>query len=430
MASLQTIAMYAMYVIGEVESGHRWNAVNYNDPITIGMMQYYGLNAANLILDCAEADPTGYTAFKTAAPRVATAAEAGHSWNWWTSFYLTKAEGTAWQEWAERDENHAAQQAAWLERFSGYVETLESWGLSTSNPHTLIYAAAMYHQSPASAGNVVSACSATAVLSNMHATCLNNAVLGQYYNRYNRVFLMLREWDGESEPPDFGQVTDVYLPGGNTGSAARPDAPVSRVEMRNGAMVVWGMESYPNGLYCMPAGPNIWVPVSGFIGMPNDNEQSNWGDLTGDAARAAIVALYKSWENQFYYSQAAGRLDPVTNGYGDCSSTIWRAYSDVAGIDVGTWTGQMCQKGTLIASGGASDRIPIESMLPADLILIDWPENGYTATFDHVELYMGNNEMWGHGGGAYGTEDGPNLTTSNVAAYSQYMLRWQVRRYL
>lgn len=430
MATLETISMYAMYVIGEVESTWRWNAVNYNDPITIGMMQYYGANAAHLIEVCAEADPEGYAAFKAAAPRVAAAVEAGHDWNWWTNFYLTKAEGTAWEIWAERDANHAAQQADWLDRFSGYVDTLESWGLSMSYPHTLIYAASMYHQRPASAADVIKACSATAVLSNMHATCLNNSILGQYYNRYNTVFLRLRSWDGESDPPDFGQVTDYYMPGGNAGTPARPDAPVSRVEMRNGALVVWGMESYPNGLYCMPAGPLTWIPVSGYVGAPTDNEQYNWGDLEGDEARAAIVQLYKSWENRFDYSQAAGRLDPETNGYGDCSSTIWRAYSNVAGIDVGTWTGQMCEKGTLIASGGTNDRIPIERMLPADLILIDWPENGYTSTFDHVELYTGNNEMWGHGGGAYGTEDGPNLTTSNVANYSQYMLRWQVRRYL
>ena len=32
--------LYAMYVIGEVESHWNWGSVNYSDPITLGMMQW------------------------------------------------------------------------------------------------------------------------------------------------------------------------------------------------------------------------------------------------------------------------------------------------------------------------------------------------------------------------------------------------------
>lgn len=49
MPSTRTICYYAMYVIGEVESNWNWTAVNYNDPITIGMMQWYGTRAAALL---------------------------------------------------------------------------------------------------------------------------------------------------------------------------------------------------------------------------------------------------------------------------------------------------------------------------------------------------------------------------------------------
>ena len=42
MPDTRTICYYAMYVIGEVESNWNWQSVNYNDPITIGMMQWYG----------------------------------------------------------------------------------------------------------------------------------------------------------------------------------------------------------------------------------------------------------------------------------------------------------------------------------------------------------------------------------------------------
>ena len=49
-----------MYVIGEVESNWNWTAVNYNDPITIGMMQWYGTRAAALLNRVKNEMPTAY----------------------------------------------------------------------------------------------------------------------------------------------------------------------------------------------------------------------------------------------------------------------------------------------------------------------------------------------------------------------------------
>jgi hypothetical protein len=43
-------SLYAMYVIGAVESNHNWTAINPSDPITLGMMQWYGNRAKSLIL--------------------------------------------------------------------------------------------------------------------------------------------------------------------------------------------------------------------------------------------------------------------------------------------------------------------------------------------------------------------------------------------
>ena len=84
----------------------------------------------------------------------------------------------------------------------------------------------------------------------------------------------------------------------------------------------------------------------------------------------------------------------------------------------------MAGKGNKVASGYSSDNLPIEDMQPADLVLIMW--NGYNGSFDHVELYMGNNELWGHGGPG----DGPNQTTTDARNYPRNMYYWEVRRYL
>ena len=128
---------------------------------------------------------------------------------------------------------------------------------------------------------------------------------------------------------------------------------------------------------------------------------------------------------QFSYGQGAGRLDPESSGYGDCSSVIWRAFHDVAGVNTGTWTGDMLNYGTLIASGSYG-QLPIEEMVPGDCILIDWPRNGHTSTFDHVELYVGNNTNWGHGGPG----NGPHLTSEDTRNQGARYLRWQIRRYV
>jgi len=144
----------------------------------------------------------------------------------------------------------------------------------------------------------------------------------------------------------------------------------------------------------------------------------NVGAVGGSAM--AVCNLYRSWEGKFDYSQAAGRLDPVKNGYGDCSSTIWRAYKDTCDIDVGTWTGEMIGKGTLVAQG--SGELPIEKMQPADLIIVN--HDNYNSVYDHVELYLGNDEYAGHGGGR-----GPTIK-SGARAYGAREHDWMVRRHL
>lgn len=437
MATLETISMYAMYVIGEVESHWNWNSVNPNDAITIGMMQWYGQRAANLIERCSEADPEGYAVFKAAAPRVAAAVETGHDWDWWTGFHLTGAETAAWQTWAERDQVHAVQQLQWLDDFEDYWDALTGKGMPETNVKQIIYAMSMRHQNPQYSNEVLGSAGFAATLPHLHATCLNHPVFGSnpaYVNRYNQVFLRLYEWDGESDPPDFGQLTDIIIGGNPTeGIVTRPTAPVSRVEMRNGNIVLWGMESYPQGLYCIPAGPLTWVPASGFTGVPYpDDGYIDSGDAEGDEARAQIVALYRSWENDFFYTwDTTIRLTPDLTGGGDCSSTIMRAYQLVTGMDIGLNTTGMFENsdGKVIAEGSYGDTLPINIMKPADIVLIDWSH--YQYGFGHVELYMGNNELWGHGGGNNGEEDGPNLTTSNAdtfCATSTY--RWQVKRFI
>lgn len=423
MTSLNTICYYAMYVIGEVESHWNWTSVNYNDPITVGMMQWYGTRAAALLNRVKNEMPTAYGQLASSLRSDIESHDAGSTW--WTSRYLNRDEGNSIITVFQDEENHVIQENQAIADFEGYIITLENWGMSQSYPKPLIFAMSMYHQSPASAGQVIATAGGSADLDRIYGVCMNHGVLGQYRNRYNTVYQRLKDWDGESNPPDFGQSGDVdTTPGGNNPGISTEESKLGYIIQRGNLLILYGKGEYAKGVTFYPAGTQKWINGYNANGTDIGGGNEGGGSESGSEAQNAICELYRSWLDRFAYSQGAGRLDPISSGYGDCSSTIWFAYQQVAGIDVGTWTGAMAGKGTKIAGGYSGDNLPIEDMQPADLVLIMW--NGWNGSFDHVELYMGNNELWGHGGPGYG----PDQTTTDARNYPRYMYYWEVRRYL
>lgn len=423
MPSTRTICYYAMYVIGEVESNWNWTAVNYNDPITIGMMQWYGTRAAALLNRIKNEMPTAYGQLAASLRSDIESHDAGSTW--WTSRYLNRDEGNSIITVFQDEENHVIQENQAIADFEGYIATLEGWGMSQSYPKPLIFAMSMYHQSPASAGQVIATAGGSADLDRIYDVCMNHGVLGQYRNRYNTVYQRLKDWDGESNPPDFGQSGDVdTTPGGNTPGISTEKSKLGYIIQNGDTLILYGRDEYAKGVIFYPASGQVWINGYNANGTDIGGGNEGGGSESGSEAQNAICELYRSWLDRFAYSQGAGRLDPISSGYGDCSSTVWFAYQQVAGIDVGTWTGAMAGKGTKIASGYSGDNLPIEDMEPADLVLIMW--NGWNGSFDHVELYMGNNELWGHGGPDYG----PDQTTTDARNYPRYMYYWEVRRYL
>lgn len=423
MPSTRTICYYAMYVIGEVESNWNWTAVNYNDPITIGMMQWYGTRAAALLNRIKNEMPTAYGQLAASLRSDIESHDAGSTW--WTSRYLNRDEGNSIITVFQDEENHVIQENQAIADFEGYIATIEGWGMSQSYPKPLIFAMSMYHQSPASAGQVIATAGGSADLDRIYGVCMNHGVLGQYRNRYNTVYQRLKDWDGESNPPDFGQSGDVdTTPGGNTPGISTEKSKLGYIIQNGDTLILYGRDEYAKGVIFYPASGQVWINGYNANGTDIGGGNEGGGSESGSEAQNAICELYRSWLDRFAYSQGAGRLDPISSGYGDCSSTVWFAYQQVTGIDVGTWTGAMAGKGTKIASGYSGDNLPIEDMEPADLVLIMW--NGWNGSFDHVELYMGNNELWGHGGPDYG----PDQTTTDARNYPRYMYYWEVRRYL
>lgn len=203
----------AVKVIGTVESGLNYTAVNYNDPITVGIAQWYGTRAANVLCRMRDENPnTWYGVAPTIDNHLATVDRNNGFWN---SRYLTQAEGESLS--GPMSRNHEIQNAQLGDDLEPYKQTAIEYGFNPdTNTKTVIYFFCMHHQSPKSALEVVRTVDSEATLEQLHAATLAHPVLGQYSNRYNEAYEMIKTGvvdDGPSpeEPPIPAVPTDAKI---------------------------------------------------------------------------------------------------------------------------------------------------------------------------------------------------------------------------
>lgn len=416
-------SLYAMYVIGAVESNHNWAAVNPSDPITLGMMQWYGTRAYGLLNRGRMSDPDGWATFKAADPSLAAHVENNDIT--WTSYYPNGTDSAAWKKWSATDANHAFQQAQWNDDFTSYQTVCDNYGFPAANIKQRIFFMSMYHQSPARAIHVLGTTSATASLSLLHSAALNDSVLGQYTNRYNTAYSLLNSWDGTSAPPDFGQSDDgsTANPGGNGPGISGTTDSLAWIKVQGNNLILF--DNGKKRIFWKSSAQNY--QEKGTVGTPvNPGDQTNPGSDSGADAGDKVAAWVKSRIGKFAYSQAGGRLDPDATGYTDCSGLWWRAYMDVTGIDVGTWTGAQKGKGRRIAiSTSSTIEQAIAQAHAGDLVLIAWTASG-VGNYDHVEGFEsdGGSMLLSHGGPG----NGPHEKSAQSQMGAAYL--WEVRRYL
>lgn len=150
-------------------------------------------------------------------------------------------------------------------------------------------------------------------------------------------------------------------------------------------------------------------------------------------AREAIVGWMLCLIGQNTYTQSGDRsrvMEGVDgHGYGDCSSTCCKIYETAVGKVIGSYTGDMIDAGTVVDGPNTkTDTYPDESkMLPGDLIF--YYSHGASGESGHVEMYIGNGQLAGHGSGI-----GPKI--HEMKGYQDNRLSWgggtwiQVVRYL
>lgn len=124
---------------------------------------------------------------------------------------------------------------------------------------------------------------------------------------------------------------------------------------------------------------------------------------TAADAREAIVGWMLCIIGQNTYTQSGDRsrvMEGVDgHGFGDCSSTCCKIYETTVGKVIGSYTGDMIDAGTVVEGDNSQmGTYPDESkMLPGDLIF--YYSHGSSGECGHVEMYIGNGNLAGHGSG-------------------------------
>lgn len=156
------------------------------------------------------------------------------------------------------------------------------------------------------------------------------------------------------------------------------------------------------------------INVDGISGNVSSNPQHA-------EKQRQLAAMMKQYEGQIQYSWGPDSKYPgptrdpsqVIDGkrYGDCSSTVQWVYKDVLGVDPGPTTGpQETDPDTYTVATSLSDESKLQL---GDLLLKD----------GHVEMYFGNGQMIGHGGGQGGKTPGPTIKPLGGSAYHN-VRRW------
>ena len=114
-------------------------------------------------------------------------------------------------------------------------------------------------------------------------------------------------------------------------------------------------------------------------------------------------ALTREKKNQ--YSQDADKRTRIENGFGDCSGTVWYWYKKLFGINIGGNTeAQINSKAGERVNLAIVNGVPDESkMKKGDLLYFRGSDNSRTEGVGHVEMYIGDGKIFGHGSGIGGT---------------------------
>ena len=167
-------------VIGTVESNLDWDAINYTDPITVGFVQWFGTRAASILVRMKTTEH--WTGVAVSLDNDLNNVPSNS--NWWTTRYLTAGEGATLVPVLNAcDFIQVDQMQTDMETYKT-VAIGEGMDPDTDTAAMLFFFTA-YHQSPASALDVIAVTGPHPTLIQIRDATLADPVLGAYSTRYN-----------------------------------------------------------------------------------------------------------------------------------------------------------------------------------------------------------------------------------------------------
>lgn len=355
--------------------------------------------------------------------------------NWWTDRFLTRAEGESLKPMLSA--NKLIQNAQAIEDMESYKNSAVSLGIDPDgNTKMMLLFFTALHQSPARARRLIATIGPASSFDRLHEALLNEDVFGRYKTRYNTAYTIINNMDSEGVDTGTPPVP-VPDPGGdvstdpevtNPGDSASPsgvglvtqqgdnlhiqtkDGTVVGVGLPGGSWAAFGTAPGTTEPTPLPPEPNPTDPP------PVDPGSGG----AGDDVRAALAKFVTDRIGKYAYSQGGTRMEPDRNNYTDCSGLVRYAYQKVTGVEIGTYTVAQLEHGTEVLSG--SGAIDESKLLLGDLVLYNW--RGGRDSVDHVEMYVGNSQVCGHGGPG----NGPTMKTLQGPAGNA--INWYVRRYV
>lgn len=425
-----TAKKVAVKAIGQVESSLNYAAINYNDPITVGMAQWYGTRAAAILNRMRAAHGAEYARVDAGLrSRLETVSEGSSSWN---TYYLSRQAGDSLRDLLVASKDIQGDQI--VKDLESYFSVAKQYGI---NPETdtdaFILWCVAYHQGPRYALQAANNYSGGG-LNAMYNAIMSNGVLGQYYNRYNGAKNIIANKD--TSGVDVG-VAGVNTPG-NGGSVGQNSQQVS---IDGGKVIITADDSNiltmrsQFGIHRLYSrGHNIWEVNIGEIVQNITNGQlgattpgGGGGGVPSDGSNGAkALAWILARLGKFAYCQCPGRQDPDHSGITDCSGLMYAAYKATSGTFVGTWTGDQYFRGQAVIERGSGAMTAAQKALlrPGDMIVMAWRSTGsvYPET-DHVEMVVDQNTTVGHGGNPY---YGPVKKSIDILGATRW---WTVRRH-
>lgn len=429
-----TAEQVTIKALGTVEASMNYGATNPTDPISIGLFQWYGTRAANLLFEIQSSDPTDFSAY---CPATISSAMGSHpaTDSYWNTRYLSNTERSGLYDLLTQPSVVTIQDNQIVTDLADYVAAFQSaGGDKDANTETLEMFCVAYNQSPVQALADLSNAGADASMHTLYLTILNDPILGQYQNRYNEAYTIILAQDTSG----VGSIGSSVAPtqGNGSGSTGGSGTGSSSSQGTNTTSAVGQLSFYTSPRRMTLQNKNAhttYVPIGKRTwGIANDatlpppaptpTEGGTGGSTPSPGAADAIIAWENSVIGDYTYSQGSGRLNPVASGHTDCSGFQYYAFLTYGGINIGTWTGQQITKGTLISTNPAFIE-DISNLQKADLVFIRWGPDS-PSTYDHVESFDGGTNRI-----SMGTTPGPDtypwstdLTTA-VAAGGSLMLR-------